>query len=195
MVGSGRAAFRGERHQRRRVAQRRAVVDAAVVEHRSAARDRRAPPHRRARRARGRRAWPAPPRSAPWRSGWRSLELGVGEIAQIADRSDAVARQHVERVGEIAPAVLGRLRRAGDVVAQPIERQLERDVGHGEAALARPRQEVGDVGIEPHVVAARRPQAERAVRALPSEQPVDRRRGCAGRSPCRTQDAPPTRDR
>ena len=34
------------------------------------------------------------------------VELGVGEIAQIADRRRAVARQHVERIGEIAAAVL-----------------------------------------------------------------------------------------
>ena len=38
--------------------------------------------------------------------GGEIVELGVGEIAQIAERRDAVPRQHVERVGEIAAAVL-----------------------------------------------------------------------------------------
>ena len=61
-----------------------------------------------------------------------------------------------------------------DVIAQPVERQLERDVRHREVALARPRQEVGHVGVEPDVVAARAPQAERAVRALARQQPLDR---------------------
>ncbi len=51
---------------------------------------------------------------------------------------------------------------------------MNADVRHREAALARPRQEVGDVGVEPDIVAAGRPQAERAVRALPRQQPVDR---------------------
>ena len=82
------------------------------------------------------------------------VELGVGEITQIAERRGAVARQHVERIGEIAPAVLGRVRRVADEVAQPVERELERDVGHRKALLPRARQEVGDVGVEPGVVAA-----------------------------------------
>ena len=37
------------------------------------------------------------------------VELGVGEIAQVADRRQAVARQHIERVGEIGAAVLARI--------------------------------------------------------------------------------------
>src|SRR5262249_57952663 len=61
-----------------------------------------------------------------------------------------------------------------DEIAQPIERELEADIGHRKAALARPRQEIGDVGVEPDVIAAGRPQPERAIGTLPREQPVDR---------------------
>ena len=53
------------------------------------------------------------------------VELGVGDVAQVADRRRAVARQHIERIGEIAAAVLARVGRAGDVVAQAVERQRE----------------------------------------------------------------------
>ena len=91
------------------------------------------------------------------------IELGVGEITQIADRSRAVARQHIERIGEIGAAVLARVGSVGDRIAQPIERQLERGVGHRDLALARAGEEVGDIGVEPDIVAANTPQAERAV--------------------------------
>ena len=40
-------------------------------------------------------------------------------------------------------------------------------------ALARAGQEVGDVGVEPGIVAADRPQAERAVRILARQQTLD----------------------
>ena len=103
------AGFARERHQRRRVAQRRAVVVAAeqlgsgrrleVVE-------------RRLVDALGAGAVAEQAeRRGDLRLGDRRceiVELGVGEIAQIAERGDAVPRQHVERVGEVAAAVLRR---------------------------------------------------------------------------------------
>src|SRR5262249_24392042 len=38
----------------------------------------------------------------------------------------------------------------------------------------RPRQKIGDVGVEPDVVSARGPQPERAIGALTCKQPIDR---------------------
>src|SRR5262249_56497022 len=58
--------------------------------------------------------------------------------------------------------------------AQPIEREREADMGQGKATLARPRQEIGDVGVEPDVIATGGPQPERAIGALTRKQPVDR---------------------
>ena len=176
-AGDGRpraAGFARERHQRRGIAQRRAVVGAAEQ---LGLRRRLDVGERRGVDALGAGAVAEQAeRRGDLRLGDRRGEvgeLGVGEIAQIAERRDAVARQHVERIGEIAAAVLRRLRRGGDDVAQPVERELERRVRHRKAALARPRQEVGDVGVEPGVVAADAPQAERAVRRLARQQPVD----------------------
>ena len=105
---------------------------------------------------------------------FKRVELGVGEIAQIADRRRAVARQHVERVGKIAAIVLARIRRRADDVAQAIERKPERRFGHGEFAFARAGEKIGDVGIEPDVVtAADTPEPEGAGGILPREQHVD----------------------
>ena len=101
------------------------------------------------------------------------VEFGIGEVTEVADRRDAVARQHVERVGEIGAAVLARVGGIGDCVAQPVERELEGRVGHGDLALARASQEIRDVGVEPDVVAADAPQAKRAVCILPREQRLD----------------------
>ena len=91
------------------------------------------------------------------------VELGVSEVTQVADRSDAVARQHIERISEIGTAVLARVGDVGDLVAQPVERELERRVRHRDLALARAGQEVGDVGIEPDIVTAYAPKPKRAV--------------------------------
>ena len=102
------------------------------------------------------------------------IELGVGEIAQIADRRRAVARQDIERIGQPVAAVLARIFRRRCDVAQTVDRELEGGIGHIVAAFARAGEEVGDVRIEPDVVTARRPQAERAVGALAREQPLDR---------------------
>ena len=176
MVGARRAAFRGERHQRRRVAQRpsrsrcgrsssagcgaidgqRRRIDAlgarAVAEHAE--------------------------RRGDLRLGDRGrdrVELGVGEVAQVADRRRAVARQHVERIGELARRrPWPDRRRLPTKLRSRSSASLNATSGTAKSALARPRQEVGDVGVEPDVVAARRPQAERAVRALTRQQPVDR---------------------
>ncbi len=58
-----------------------------------------------------------------------------------------------------------------------VERIVEAELRHGEAALARPCEEVGDEGVQPEVVALgiRRPQAEGAVGALPRHLLVDGR--------------------
>ena len=45
--------------------------------------------------------------------------------------------------------------------------------GTANLVLARAGQEIGDVGVEPDVVAADAPQAERAVRILPRQQRLD----------------------
>ena len=47
------------------------------------------------------------------------------------------------------------------------------DIRHRKSLFAGAGQEVGDVGVEPGVVAAGRPQPERTVGALPRQQPVD----------------------
>ena len=174
MVARGAATFRGQRDQRGAVPQHRAVVDAAVLERRL---------RRHRLQCRGVDALGSDlvtehaERGGKLRlrdRGGEIVELGVDEIAQVADRRRAVARQHIERIGEIASAVAAGVFGVGDEIAQPLHRQPERNVGHREVALARPGQEVGDVGIEPDVVAAHRPQAERAVRALARQQAVDR---------------------
>jgi hypothetical protein len=85
------------------------------------------------------------------------IELGVGEIAKVADRRHAVARQHIKRIGEIGAAVLGRIGGAGDRVAEPVERELECRIGHRDLAFARAGEEIGDVGVEPDVLAADAP--------------------------------------
>ena len=102
------------------------------------------------------------------------IELGVGDVAKIADRSRAVARQHIERIGDIDAAVLARVGGVGDGVAQPVEREPEGRLRHRDLAFARAGEEVGHVGIEPDVVAADAPQAERAVGILPRQQRLDR---------------------
>jgi hypothetical protein len=90
-----------------------------------------------------------------------ALAIGVvGQVAQIADRRRAVARQHIERIGEIGAAVLAGISEIGDGVAQAVERELERGLGHREFSLARAGQKIGDVGVEPNVIAADAPQAE-----------------------------------
>ncbi len=57
--------------------------------------------------------------------GREGVELGVGEIAQIADYGAPVARENIERIGERRGIVLVRLRRVDDLVAQPVERLIE----------------------------------------------------------------------
>ena len=108
--------------------------------------------------------------------GRESVDLGVGEIAQIAHDRAAVARQHIDRIGDRF-AVAGRdVGRIGDRIAQMVERLVEPALRHGKAVLARPCQEVGDVGIEPEIVGIgiRRPQAEGPVRILPRHFALDR---------------------
>ena len=101
------------------------------------------------------------------------IELGVGEVAQVADRRQAVTRQHIERIGEIGAAVLARIGEIGNAIAQPVQRQLERRIRHREFLLAGASQKIGDVGIEPEIVAADAPEAERAGGVLPREQRLD----------------------
>ena len=116
-------------------------------------------------------------RGADFRLRRRRLEvvdLGVGEIAKIADRSDAVPRQHIERVSERQSAVGRGVRRRAHVIAQALKRELEGIVRNGEAAVPRPRQKVGDVGVEPGIVAAGGPQSEGAFRPLAGKHGLDR---------------------
>ena len=100
-------------------------------------------------------------------------KLDVGVIAQVTDRRGAVARQHVERIGQLAAAVLARLRRPRHEIAQAVDGERKARRRHVEFHLAGPRQEIGDVGIEPGVVAADRPKAERAIGVLAREKPRD----------------------
>jgi hypothetical protein len=67
----------------------------------------------------------------------------------------------------IAAAVLARIGRGRHHIAQPVERQPERNVGNRNVARPRPRQEVGDIGIEPSVIAADRPETERVLFPAP----------------------------
>ena len=83
-----------------------------------------------------------------------------------------VARQHVERVGDLGRALL-QVDVVGERVLQVGERLQHRLARHVVVLLAGPRQEVGDVGIEPHVAGARRPQAEAAGRRLVVQHAVD----------------------
>ena len=113
-------------------------------------------------------------RAAPCAIGLFSVgELGVGDVAQVAERRDAVAGEHVVRIGQVARDRLGGIA-LRHVIAQRSSASLNATSGTGEVALARPREEVGHVGVEPHVVAARAPQAERAVRALARQHALDR---------------------
>ena len=125
-VAGGRIGLGDERQHRRRVAQPRAVIGpgkprvllgrerdqrggkdlagaGAVAEHRQ----------RRAELGLGERRR-------------ERVELGVGQIAQVADHRPAVARQHVERIGERGVVVGVRLGGVDDGVAQPVERLAER---------------------------------------------------------------------
>ena len=104
------------------------------------------------------------------------IELGVGEIPQIANHRAPVAGENIERVGDGLRVVLVRLGRVDDLVAQPVERLIERLLRDGETAFARAGEEVGDEGVEPHVVmvAVGAPHAEGAAGALAGELPFDR---------------------
>ena len=104
------------------------------------------------------------------------VELGVGQIAQVADHRPAVARQHVERIGERGVVGLVRFGRVDDGVAQAIERLPEGPLGDHVLLLAGAGQEVGDEGVEPGVVvlAVGRPQAEGAAGALAAHLALDR---------------------
>src|SRR5262249_30546848 len=102
------------------------------------------------------------------------VELGVGVVAQVTKRGRAIARQYIEGIGELTAAVPARLLRIGGVVLQPVERELEGTIGHDKATLARPREKIAHISVQPDVPPARRPQPERAIRALAREQPIDR---------------------
>ena len=169
-----RIAFGRERHHHGGVAQRRAVIGAADLDLRLLGE--RGDGH--AEHLLGADAVAEHgERGADFRLRRRRLEvvdLGVGEIAKIADRSDAVPRQHIERVSERQSAVGGGVRRGAHVIAQALECELEGIVRNGEAAIPRPRQKVCDVGVEPGIVAAGGPQSEGAFRTLAGEHGLDR---------------------
>ena len=102
------------------------------------------------------------------------VELHVGEVAEIANRGHAVPREHVERIGQSEPTVGRDVGRRAHVIAQAVERELEALVGHGVAVGPRTREEVGHIGVEPGILAARRPQAEGAFIALARQHRLDR---------------------
>src|SRR5262249_994328 len=106
--------------------------------------------------------------------GGEVVELAVGVVAQVAERGRAVARQHVERIGERAAAVLAWFFSGADIVLQAVERELEAQVRDRIAAPAGAGEEASQIGIQPKVVAPGRPPPERAVRALSRHQSVDR---------------------
>src|SRR5262245_64438624 len=66
--------------------------------------------------------------------------------------------------------MLGRLRGSRDVIPQAIDCERISRLRYVEAACPRPCQKVSDIGVEPGIVAADRPQAERPVRTLPCQQ-------------------------
>ena len=74
----------------------------------------------------------------------------------------------------MASAVLFRLIGVDHRITDAIERAFEQDVRHRKSLFAGAGQEIRHVSIEPGVVTAGRPQAERTVRALPRQEPVDR---------------------
>jgi hypothetical protein len=102
----------------------------------------------------------------------RTPKARVGVVAQVADRGPPAARQHVKRVRDLAaaPRHVGLV---GERIVEVVERLAERHVGHVVVELARPGEEVGDVGVEPQVALARRPQPEAARRRLVEQHPVD----------------------
>ena len=59
------------------------------------------------------------------------------------------------------PPFLPEIGHVGDVVTKAIEPKLERRIRDRDLALARPGQEIHDVGVEPNVSAADTPEAER----------------------------------
>ena len=92
--------------------------------------------------------------------GRQRIELGVGQVAEVADRRQAVARQHIERIGEIGTAILARIGEISNAIAQPVERQLEGRLRNRKFLFAGASQKIGDVGVEPEVVTAHAPEAK-----------------------------------
>ncbi len=105
--------------------------------------------------------------------GGQIVQLGIGKVAQIANWRGAVTGEHVEAVSKVTPAVLFRFVGVHDRVADAIERALEQHIRHRKSLFAGAGQEVRDVGVEPGVIAAGRPQPERSVGALPRQQTID----------------------
>ena len=140
----------------------------------AAARCRRAHHCRHARRGSCRRACRAPQQAAPSRSAssTRRAWCRRGNAGRRVARCRCARARSTHRRDRFRPA--WRDRSAATSLRRLSSARRNATSGTGEVALARPRQEVGHVGVEPHVVAARPPQAERTVRALAREQPLDR---------------------
>src|SRR4029077_14428381 len=104
------------------------------------------------------------------------VELGVREVAQVANHGPPVAGENIERISDRRRIIFVRLRRVDDLVTQAIKRLLEGLARHGEIALPCAGEEVGYKGVEPGiiVVAVGAPHAERAARALAAELALDR---------------------
>ena len=155
-----RPPFRGQRHQRRRITQDRTEIGAAAIKlrlgrYRIKRREidivgaRLVANHRQRRRNLC---------FCNWRRDVRKLD--VGDVTQVTDRHCTVARQHVERIGQLPAPIFVWLGSGCDVVAQTIDRERVRCRWYIESTLACARQEIRDVGIEPRILAADRPQAE-----------------------------------
>jgi hypothetical protein len=158
-----RPPFRRQRHQRRGVAQGRPEIGAAQIKLwlRRYGVERRKIDVIGARlvanhRQRGRNL-----RFCDW--GCHVRNLDVGDVTPITDWRGTIARQHVKRIGQFTAAILAGLRSGRDIVAQTINGKGVRGCGHLEPALARAGQEIRHIGIEPGILAADRPQAERPI--------------------------------
>ena len=102
------------------------------------------------------------------------VDLGIREITEIADDGAAVPRQHIMCIREVGRlGVVRELALIAEHVLQARKRHRDRALRHLIALFAGTGQDVGDIGIEPQIVAARRPEAEAAGRGLTRENAAD----------------------
>ena len=104
--------------------------------------------------------------------GREAHQLGVGVIAQIADRCFPAARHDIERIGYSGTLILN-VGRVGELVLEIVERQLCRFLRHRKAFFPGAGDEVGDIGIEPEITGPWTPEPEAAGGRLVRDEPVD----------------------